>query len=234
MARLKEPKTQIDRIREVSPRYADLLAKNSELVARHEAVLAEIRPLAEEERRHNTSWISQAPKAQPKPIKRHEGAVAILGDLLPEQPAVELTPPPPRPSWPGEDRLRELGAESESIAEAIRLLSPELRRARKEYSLKVAALSGAEYAGLAESVVDAARKLGDAIQQHHRWIDEQRLNGVAYQAFRPLNLERFGNLGEPGTILAQTIMDAVERGHFGAGKIPQWENISPPQGGELA
>lgn len=236
MAKAKTPMTTIDRIREFSPRYSDLLAKNSELVARHEAVLAEIAPLSEQERRHNISWVAQAPRPQPKPIKRHEGAVALVGELLSPQPKDELTPQPLPPAFPGEQRLRELGAESESISEAIRLLGPELKNARREFSTMVATQRKAEYQANAEAVTDAARALGDAILAHHAFIDELRRDGVGYQALRPLHLEPFGNLGEPGTILMRTIMDAVERGHVGAGKIPAWKmptDILSLQGGNL-
>lgn len=234
MAKAKTPTTTIERIREVSPRYADLLEKNAELTARHEAVLAEIRPLSEQERRHNISWISQAPKPQPKPKHRHAGAVALVGDLLSPQPKDELTPQPLPPAFPGEQRLRELGAESEAVSEAIRLLGPELKKARREFSTTVATQRKAEYQAHAEAVTDAARKLGDAIQKHHAFIDEQRRGGIAYQAYRPLNLERFGNLNEPGSPLMQTILDAIELGHY-AGPIPTWQSVDilSLQGGNL-
>ena len=84
----------------------------------------------------------------------------------------------------------------------------------------VAAQRGGEYGAIANAVVDAARVL--AIIQHHSFINEQRLDGVAYQAFRPMNLERFGNLNEPSQPLLRTILDAVELGHVGADKTPAW------------
>lgn len=236
MAKAKTPMTTIDRIRTVSPRYAELLEKSAELTARHEAVLSEIAPLSEQERRTQVSWVAQTPKPQPKPKHRHAGAVALVGDLLSPQPAEELKPPPPRPSFPGEDRLRELGAESESISEALRLLASELAVARRSYSLQVATQRKDDYQQLAEAVVDAARKLGDAVLAHHEFIDELRRDGVGYQALRPLHLEPYGNLGEPGTILLRTIMDAVERGHIGAGKIPAWRmpvDVMQNSGGDI-
>lgn len=122
MAKLKEPKTQIDRIREISPRYADLLDTNQNLHARYDAVIAESRPLAEEERRSQASWTAQLPKPKPQPKHRHSGAVALVGSLLSPQPAEELAPLPPPPSWPGEQRLRELSAEAENVSEAIKLI----------------------------------------------------------------------------------------------------------------
>jgi hypothetical protein len=153
---------------------------------------------------------------------------------LPPQPEEELIPPAPRPSWPGEERLRELGEEAESTSEAIKLLLPELTKARGEYSNLVATQRGTEYSAIAEAVVDATRALGDAIIQHHDFITEQRLDGVAYRNFRPLNLERFGNLDEPGQPLLRTIMDAVENKLVGAGKLPNWKmpaDITHFQGG---
>ena len=85
-----KPLTTIDRIREVSPKYAALLEKSAELRAREQELIVEIRPLADEQRRSQVSWVSQLPKPKPRPVKRHAGATALLGDLLPEQPIEEI------------------------------------------------------------------------------------------------------------------------------------------------
>lgn len=99
MAKIQtKPQSKIDRIRDVHERYADLLTMHHELTIRHGAVLAEIQPLAEQGRRAQVSWVAKAPKQKPLPIKRHAGATALLGDLLPEQPIEEINPPAPRPS----------------------------------------------------------------------------------------------------------------------------------------
>jgi len=230
-----QPKTQIDRIRDVSPKYAALIEKHAELLARQEDVLKEIRPLAEQDRRARPSWTAQLPKPKPKPIVRHAGAVALVGDLLPEQPIEETSPPEPRPSWPGESRLRELSAESEAIAEALKLLVPEQMKARKAYSKAVAAQRGGEYSEIVERIVDSARALADAILSQHSFITELRNDGVAYRQFRPIDLSRFGNLNEPDTPLLRLVLDAFELGHVGAGKIPDLKmpaDISLFQGGD--
>jgi hypothetical protein len=218
-----KPKTQLDRIRAVDQHYADLLEKNRELYARQEEVHAETQRLGQEERRSQVSWVVQAPKPKPQPIRRHAGAVALVGDLLSPQSEEELNPPPPRPSWAGEQRARELGAESEALAEAIKLLAPEITKARKEYSRKVAGSRKAEYTEIVERVVEAANMLGGALLDHHEFINQQRLDGVAWRYFRPLNLDLFGNLDEPFTPLLGVITDAVEKGHVGAGQIPDWK-----------
>ena len=181
MAKIKsEPKTQLQRIAAVSPRYAALLEKSAELRAREEELIAEIKPLAEQQRRSQIGWVSQTPKPKPRPaVVRHEGAVALLGDLLPEPTLEEVATPAPRPSWPGEQRLADLGAESEAITEAIKLLLPALSAARRDYSKLVAAQRGAEYSAVVERIVDAAKTFGDALLDHHRFIDGQRLDGVA-------------------------------------------------------
>jgi len=59
----------------------------------------------------------------------------------------------------GEQHARELSAESEAIAEAIKLLAPGISRARKEYSRKVAEQRGEEYQAIVERIVDAAKRL---------------------------------------------------------------------------
>jgi hypothetical protein len=146
----------------------------------------------------------------------------------------ELSPPPPRASWPGEQRLAELGAESEAIQEAIKLLQPEMAKARREYSKMVATQRGGEFSEIVARVLDASRGLGDAILAHHEFITEQRLDGVGYQQFRPLNLDRFGNLNEPDQPLLAVILDAIEKKHVDGGRIPDWKmpaDITHFQGG---
>jgi hypothetical protein len=223
LAKLKsDPKTQIERIRDVSPKYAALIERHAELLNRQDAALRESAPLAEEARRSQVSWVSQAPKPKPKPIVRHGGAVALVGDLLPEQPIEETSPPPPRPSWPGESRLHELGEEAEAIAEALKLLVPEQMKARKAYSKAVAAHRGGEYSEIVERIVDSAKALADAMIEHYKFLDGQRQDGVAYSNFQPLNLEVFGDPSEDFSPLKRLILDAVEKRHVGAGKIPNW------------
>ncbi len=223
MAKLKSEPTKLDKIRAIHPRYSDLIEKHSELIARQETVLAEIKPLSEEQRRHQISWVAQAPKPKPKPVVRHAGAVALVGDLLPEQPIEETSPAPPRPSWPGEQRLRELGAESEAIVEALKLIAPELAKARKEYSKLVAAQRGEEYREIVEKIVDAAKALGDQLLAHHGYIDQRRLDGVAWQYFRPINVSDFGDIAEDFSPLRKLILAAIEQRHVGEGKLPDWK-----------
>ena len=221
MAKLKsEHKTQIERIRDVSPKYSAIIEKHAELLARQEAVLKEIGPLAEQDRRARPSWTAQLPKPKPKPIVRHAGAVALVGDLLPEQPIEETSPPEPRPSWPGESRLRELSAESEAIAEALKLLIPEQMKARKAYSKAVVAQRGAEYQMLVETIVDAANAFSEALLQHHVFINDRREAGVAWQYFRPIDVTtHFGDLSEDFSPLRKLVLAAIEQRHVGAGKL---------------
>jgi hypothetical protein len=225
MAKLQtkpEPKSLLSRIRDIYPRYADLLVRQSELLARQEAAYAEARPLAERGKRAMESWQAQLPKPKAKPIVRHVGAVALVGDLISEQPAEELNPPAPRPSWDGEDQLRELSAEAEAIQEALKLLAPELTNARRQHSLLVAKERGAEYQVIIGRVVDIVRGLGDAIQEHHAFLNEIRLDAVAWKHFRQVDLTAFGSLDEDGSILMRLVRDAVERGHVSGDKIPKW------------
>jgi hypothetical protein len=184
-------------------------------------------PLAEQFRRSLASWTAQLPKPKPKPVVRHAGAVALLDDLLPDQLPEEINPPQPRPSWSGEQRLAELGAESEAIQEAIKLLQPELAKARREYSKMVATQRGGEFSEIVSRVVDASRGLGDAILAHHEFITEQRIAGVGYQQFRPLNLSAFGSLSEQHTPLLAVILDAIEKKHVDGGKLPSWKMPAP-------
>lgn len=227
-------KTQLDRIRAVDAHYAMLLEKNQDLHARQEEVHAETQRLGQEERRSQVSWVVQAPKPKRQPVVRHSGALALVGDLISPQPEEEINPPAPRPSWPGEQHARELGQESEAISEAIKLLAPEISRARKTYSQQVAAQRNAEYTEIAERIVEAAKVLGDALIEQHTFINSQRLDGVSWRYFRPLNLNDFGNVDEDFSPLRKLILDAGEKKHIAAGQIPDWKmpvDVAYLQGG---
>jgi hypothetical protein len=228
LAKIKtEPKSKLDVIAETHPRYRDILVAHRDLLARQDALLAESAPLNEIERKQ-PAFVTQAPKPKPKPaVVRHAGAVALIGDLLPEQSVEEISPPAPRPNWEGEGRHREIGRELEAISEALKLLSPELTKARNEYSRLVATQRGAEYSELAERAVDAARELGAALLAMHNFVNDARLNGVERKYFRPLNLEAFGDLAGDYTPLRALILRAVELGHVGAGKLPDWKMPAP-------
>jgi hypothetical protein len=250
LAKLKsEPLTQLERIAAVHEKYSALVMRQAELIARYDAICEEANgpkgridgtvsgttgavtynpvPLAEQFRRSLASWTAQLPKFKPKPIVRHEGAVKLVSEFLEEQPPEEINPPAPQPLWNGEDKLRALGDEAEAIQEALKLIAPALAKGRRDYSKLVAEKRGAEYQTIAERVVDAAKAFGDALLAHHEFINQQRLDGVAYSTFRPLNLSRFGNLNEPDQPLLRTILDAFELGHVGAGKVPDWKIPAP-------
>jgi hypothetical protein len=218
----QEPKSQLERIRDTYPRYADLIVKQSSLLARQEIVQALAVPLAERGKRAMASWQAQLPKPKVKPVVRHAGAVALLDDLLPEQTHEELNPPPPRPSWDGEVELIELSAEAEAIQVALKYLAPELTKARREHSQRVAKERGAEYQAIVERVVDSVLALGSAIEGHHAFLDQQRLDAVAWRYLRPVDLTAFGELDEAGSILMRLVTDAVERGHVSGERIPKW------------
>ena len=227
MAKLQtkpEPKSQLERIAEIYPLYSSLLQKHSELLARQEAVYAEAAPLAERGKLVQAPWQAQAPKPKPVKIVRNAAAVALIGDdLLSPQPEAELNPPPPPTSWPGEQRLRELTAESEVIVEALKMLGQELTKARKQYSLMVAKERSSEHAALVDAVVDMARGLGTAIQSYYEFLNEQRLDAVSWKYFGPLNLEAFGNINEVDQPLLKLITQAIELNHVGGGKLTQWK-----------
>jgi hypothetical protein len=249
LAKLKsEPKSQIEKIRETSPKYAALIEKSAALTARFDEIVEEANgprgrvdgtvdgktgavtyhpvPLAEQFRRSLASWTAQLPKFKPRPIALHAGAVALLGELAPDQPSEDINPPP-QPLWNGEGKLRALGDEAEALQEALKLIAPALAKGRLEHSKAVVAQRSSEYQAIADRVVDAAKAFGDALLAHHEFINQQRLDGVAYSTFRPLNLSRFGNLNEPDQPLLRTILDAFELGHVGAGKIPDWKIPAP-------
>jgi hypothetical protein len=215
-----EPKSQLSRIRDTYPRYADLIVKQAELLARQEVVHAAAVPLAERGKRAMASWQAQLPKPKVKPVVRHSGAVALLDNLLPEQTHEELNPPPPRPSWDGEVELSELSAEAESIQEALKLLAPELPKARREYSKLVAAQRGEEYTAIVETIVDAANAFSETLLQHHVFINDRREDGVAWRYFRPIDVTtHFGDLAEDFSPLRRLVLAAIEQRHVGAGKL---------------
>lgn len=250
MPKLKPQPTVLDRIGETSPLYRNLLIKHRELLDRAEEIKREIggnatwwHTVADSAgnvtaRRYeeslgaefvrNKTWEDDTPRRRQQkpeidePDERQEAAKALLGNLMPEQPPEEINPPPRHKRWPGQDRYNALAKESDAIQVALGYISRPLEEARREYSKKLVEQRKDEYAERAEAVVDAARALGDAIQSHYQYLDELRLAGVEWRRLRPLNLERYGDLAEPHTPLLQTILDAIELGHVGAGKIPDW------------
>jgi hypothetical protein len=209
-------------LRTVHPDYAAVADKLNELHKRADELAALARPLNEQAHRHQISWIAQSPKPKPKPVERHAGAAALLGDLLPPLTPEEIEPPPPPPAWPGEAELRALGAESEAVQEAIRLLQPVWARARAEGSKKVCEQRLPEYRQLVAKLVNAAKQLGDAVLEHHTFVDEIRQQGASWSFLRPLNLEAFGSLDEAYSPVRRVITDAIEAGHVDASAEPAW------------
>jgi hypothetical protein len=219
-----EPKNQLQRIEEISPRYSALISKQAELLMRQDAVLAEARPLNEICKRAMESWQAQLPKPKPpKPVVRNAAAVALIGDgLLSPQPEEEINPPPPPPTFAGQFELRDLTEEAENIQEALKLLATELTKARKEHSQKVAKERGEAYKLIVSSIIDIAVGLGTALEAHTAFLNEVRLDAAGWGYLRPIDTTAFGELHEDGSILRSLILNAVERGHVSGGAIPKW------------
>ncbi|WP_136625970.1 hypothetical protein [Bradyrhizobium macuxiense] len=247
MAKTKSEPSLIDRIAAVHPKYAALLTKQRELLDRQDELQRELNngtpqifhfgrsedgervsmtpervSLAERARRATLGWVAQLPKPKPKPKLRHEGAVELVGELLSPQPIEELNPPPLPPAWAEEPRYRAIGQELESIAEALKLLAPELTKARREYSELVVAQRREEYQALVESIVDRARAFGDEISRHHTFINQQREDGVEWLHYRPINMGSLAYIADPTCPLNTLIESAIEHRHVGAGKSPRW------------
>ncbi len=251
LAKQTKPTTQLDRIREVSPRYADLLEACEKYTARFDEIKREVGGNAStwltqldsannivsqgwEESLgaravRNRSWVDETPRQnqpKPRPVVRHAGAVELLGDLLPPQPDSEVNPPPLPQAWPERDRYQSLAAEQESINEALKLLSIEIEHERKSYSKQVAEQRLAAYSERVERAVDAARSLGDAIVEIYAYLNQARFDGVELRHFKPVNLEQFGDL-RGGSPLYEMIANAVQNGHVGGGKLPSWKVPGP-------
>lgn len=165
----------------------------------------------------------ESPKPRPVPKIRHPGAAALLEGLLPEQAPEELNPPEAPSSWAGENRYREISSEMGDITEALKLIGPEIEKARKQYSKEVLAERADEYRQVAANIVDTARAFGKALMGQYAFLDDLRLSGVDWRRLRHLNLAVFGDIGEVGTPLKRLITDAVEQGHVSADKIPDWK-----------
>jgi hypothetical protein len=217
-----KPVTKQD-LRTLHPEYAAVSDKLNELHKRSDELAAIARPLNEQASRHRIAWVSQLPKPKPKPVERHAGAAALLGDLLPALTPEEIDPPPPPPTWAGEAELRALGAEHEAVQEAIKLLQPIWSRARAVGSKKVCEQRSPEYRQLVAKIIAAAKQLGDVLLEHHAFVDEIRQQGASWSFLRPLNLERFGSLDDGASPLVRVIADAVEAGHVPTDTVPQWK-----------
>jgi hypothetical protein len=217
-----KPATKQD-LRTVHPEYAAVTDKLNDLHKRSEEIAALARPLNEQASRSRPiSWVAQSPKAKPKPVERHAGAVALLGDLLPPLTPEQIDPPAPPPSWPGEAEHRALGAEIEEVHEAIKLLQPVWARARAEGSKKVCEQRLPDYRQLVAKLVSAAKQFGDALMDHHEFVDEIRVQGASWSFLRPLNIGVFGELDGPSPV-TRLIAEAIENGHVGSDAAPEWK-----------
>jgi hypothetical protein len=216
-----KPATKQD-LRTIHPEYAAVSDKLNDLHKRSEEIAALARPLNEQASRSQISWVAQSPKAKPKPVERHAGAAALLGDLLPPLTPEQIDPPTPAPSWPGEAEHRALGAENEAVHEAIKLLQPVWARARAEGSKKVCEQRLPEYRQLVAKLVSAAKQFGDALIDHHEFVDEIRGQGASWSFLRPLNLESFGEL-DGSSPVTRLIAEAIENGHVGSDAAPEWK-----------
>lgn len=215
-----KPVTKQD-LRAVHPEFAAVSDKLNELHRRADELAVLVRPLNEEARRFQVGWIAQSPKPKPKPVERHAGATALLGDLLPPLTADEIDPPPLKPAWPKEAELRALGIESEAVQEAIKLLGPIWARERAVGSKKVCEQRLPEYRQLVAKLVAAAKQFGDVLLEHHTFVDGIRLQGASWSFLRPLNLEPFGSLDGDSPV-TRMIGDAIEFGHVPAEADPKW------------
>jgi hypothetical protein len=208
-------------LREVHPEYAAIADELNKLHARADELVTLIRPLKEAASRHQIAWVGQGSKPKPKPVERHAGAVAMVGHLLPPLTQEELEPPPP-PSWYGETELKALGEESENVQESIKLLQKFWARARAVGSKKVCEQRLPEYRQLVAKLVDAAKQFGDAMLEHHTFVDEIRQQGASWSFLRPLNLEVFGSLDGASPITG-LIAEAIENGHVASDVDPKWK-----------
>jgi hypothetical protein len=216
-----KPATKQD-LRTVHPEYAAVSDKLNELHKRSDELAELVKPLNEQAARYQIAWVSQLPKPKQKPVERHAGAAALLGDLLPPLTAEEIDPPPPPPSWPGEAELRALGAENEAVHEAIKLLQPVWARARAQGSKKVCEQRLPEYQQLVAKLVTAAKQFGDVLLEHHAFVDEIRRQGASWSFLRPLNLESFGSL-DGSSPVTRMIAEAIENGHVPSDVDPKWK-----------
>ncbi|KRQ03504.1 hypothetical protein AOQ71_32910 [Bradyrhizobium manausense] len=182
--------------------------------------------LAAEAGRHRT-WTSEAPRPKPAPVKRHEGAMSLLGDLLPPQPEHETNPPPLPPEWPRQELHRQLSKESEDISEALKLIGPEIEKARGEFSKAAAQERLPEYSQLITDAIDALKAAGDAILRCHQFVDQARLDGLERRYLKPLMFTELGDISEPHSPLRSIIHRAIELKHV-VGGVPTWKMPASP------
>jgi hypothetical protein len=249
LAKLKSPKSQLDRIRETSPRYARLLQRYADLTARQDELNRQIggnvtthswttdragnivaykteESLGAEAGRHH-SWASEAQPPKPAEApKVRVGAVELLGDLIEPREPEPVAPAQPKPAWHREDLYRNIGREQADIADALQMLTPEIEAARKEHSARIGAALAADHTRVVEDLVDAANAFGDKLIAYANFINEQRLAGVERRYFRALNFQSF-DVSESHHPLQLLIADAVEKRHVSAEKRPAWKMPAP-------
>jgi hypothetical protein len=175
---------------------------------------------------NSISWVDQLPKQKVLPKERNARAVELLGNLLPEQTPEELSPAPPRPSWPGKPELDALGEEVETVRAMIDLLTRETAKAHSDASKLFCEARRPEYAAIVARMAEAAKLLGSAIIDHRNYLREARLEGASVSFLRPVSTEHFGFVGDAGTPLLRLIDDSIEAGHLPTDSRPKWKTPS--------
>jgi hypothetical protein len=192
------PTEQEPTLETVAPEYARQSAKLKELIAQQEEIATKIRELVKRDRaanvfaQNNILALSAAAAQEGKPprmIGPSKKAADLLGEFAP--------PPVPAPAFLAHEskeskELRELGADSAALQEAIDLLRPQLVKAHVEGSARLCELLAPEYSQIAGRICAALVELAKADLAQRAFVVKHR--NIARSTLRVVHA---GSLGDP-------------------------------------
>ncbi len=209
---------------EASPRWAALMAKLHQLVAREDEALAELLPLTQKIGRENgyatwNEWRVTLPAPPTQGPTQVDRALEKLDGLIEAPPP---QPPPPLPEHPLRARADELSREIYDIRAAVAMLHPEIDRAAIEGSEVLARARKDEYTAIVRRAAQAMIDLGNAKLEHDAFIASLGPSTVRMSFFKMVQFpELSGWSSDLVGGLRQLVSWPVECGHVDPAMIPE-------------
>lgn len=222
-------------MREVSPQWAALSDRCKELSDRRDAICEDMRTARISPRK----WNARRPMSldvgdtsarnivvPPKPPKPPSAqALELLGGLAPPAPEpVEPAAPKVVYQDPITARLAVLADELTAIEEALKLLYPQLEKARREASIKLCEKVRPQYSAVAARLAAALIGAGEALLAHNEFTAELKATGCESAFLRQVDAPSvsrwFGDPRDRDDALRRFLSWAVEAGHFDLASIP--------------
>jgi hypothetical protein len=200
-ARPLEVLPQIPTLRDVSPRYAEIEDRRTDLVLRMQGLEAERLRLARIVAEHRSA---------PGVAERDQRIATLAGVPLPALRPADM------------ERLDAVSADLGEVKEAIRLVDIERNDAWLEASALLCDAVAERHSELQRDVFRAALDLHAAWSQHQAMLDGIRRTGAAFSRLRPELPDFLGrHPSNRADELAQWFRDLVKAGHATHDELPE-------------